>query len=126
MAPESEGEARQSWTRQYRRPYTVTKGRTQPTDVELAVEALVSTTTLGLTRPPTNRQQRSITALCQREIMSIAEISAHMDLPLGATRILVGDMAHLGLVTIHQPLTSGGRPPDAAVLERVLYKLRAL
>jgi hypothetical protein len=125
MAPDAEGEARQSWTRSYRRPYTVTKGRTQ-SDVELAVEALVSTTSLGLTRPPTNRQQRSITAMCQQEIMSIAEISAHMDLPLGATRILVSDMANLGLITVHQPLTSGGRPPDAAVLERVLYKLRAL
>jgi hypothetical protein len=126
MAPESDGEARQSWTRHYRRPYAVTKGRTQAAGVELAVEALVSATTLALTRPPTNRLQRSITALCQREVVSVAEISAHMDLALGATKVLIGDMANLGLVTVHQPLSTTGRPPDAAVLERILYKLRTL
>ena len=107
------------------RPYAMTGGRTRPLHTDLEIEALVSTTSAGERSPKLTVEQRAIAALC-RDILSVAEISAHMDLPLGATRVLVSDLAHLGLVTVHQPLTSGGRPPDAAVLERVLYKLRAL
>jgi hypothetical protein len=38
------------------------------------------------------REQRSIAALC-REVVSVTEISAQLDLLLGVTRVIVGDMA---------------------------------
>jgi hypothetical protein len=106
------------------RPYAMTGGRTQPVDTDLEIEALVSTTSLGDRSPRLTVEQRAIAALC-RDILSIAEISARLDLPLGVTRVLVGDMADAGLVMLHRPAQTGERP-DLALLERVLYGLRTL
>jgi hypothetical protein len=104
------------------RPYYMTGGRTQPAHTDLEIEALVSTTALGERAPQLTVEQRAIAALC-RDILSIAEISARLDLPLGVTRVLVGDMADGGLVVLHRPATVGDRP-DLALLQRVLYGLQ--
>jgi hypothetical protein len=45
-----------------------------------------------------------------RDILSIAEISARLDLPLGVTRVLVGDMADGGLVMVHRPTMTATAP----------------
>ena len=109
------------------RPYTMTGGRTRPNldagDLEL--ETLVSTTALGETNAPTlELEWHSIAMLC-REVLSIAEIAAHLDIPIGVARVLVGDMAHEGLLSLHRPTSPDDRP-DLALLERVLYGLRSL
>ena len=52
--------------------------------------------------------------------------SGRLDLPLGVTRVLVGDMADGGLVMVHRPTQAAGERPDLALLERVLYGLRAI
>jgi Protein of unknown function (DUF742) len=102
----------------------MTGGRTRPAQTELEIEALVSTTSLGERSPKLTVEQRAIAALC-RDILSIAEISARLDLPLGVTRVLVGDMADEGMVMVHRPAQGGDRP-DLALLERVLYGLRSI
>jgi hypothetical protein len=102
----------------------MTGGRTRPAHTDLEIEALVSTTAQGERSPKLTVEQRAIAALC-RDILSIAEISARLDLPLGVTRVLVGDMADEGLVMVHRPAQTGDRP-DLALLERVLYGLRAI
>jgi len=106
------------------RPYAMTGGRTRPTHDALEIEALVSTTSVGEQAPKLTVEQRAIAALC-RDILSIAEISARLDLPLGVTRVLVGDMADEGMVMVHRP-TQGSDRPDLALLERVLYGLRSI
>ncbi|HEX3212583.1 MAG TPA: DUF742 domain-containing protein [Actinomycetota bacterium] len=103
----------------------MTGGRTRPAHTDLEIEALVSTTSLGERSPKLTVEQRAIAALC-RDILSIAEISARLDLPLGVTRVLVGDMADGGLVMVHRPTQTAGERPDLALLERVLYGLRAI
>ena len=103
----------------------MTGGRTRPAHTELEIEALVSTTSLGERSPKLTVEQRAIAALC-RDILSIAEISARLDLPLGVTRVLVGDMADGGLVMVHRPTQAAGERPDLALLERVLYGLRSI
>jgi hypothetical protein len=105
------------------RPYAMTGGRTRPAD-DLELETLVSTTSQGETSLTLSLERRSIALLC-RDILSIAEISARLDLPLGVVRVLVGDMAEEGLVTVHRPASVGDRP-DLALLERVLYGLRTI
>jgi hypothetical protein len=105
------------------RPYAMTGGRTRPAD-DLELETLVSTTSQGETSLTLSLERRSIALLC-RDILSIAEISARLDLPLGVVRVLVGDMAEEGLVTVHRPANVGDRP-DLALLERVLYGLRTI
>ena len=106
------------------RPYAMTRGSTRPVYADLEIEALVSTTSHGERMPKLTVEQRAIAGLC-RDILSIAEISARLDLPLGVTRVLVGDMADEGLVLVHRPAQAGERP-DLALLERVLYGLRTL
>jgi len=107
------------------RPYTITGGRTRTTLQELELETLVSTTSLGQVElPRLNMERREIAALC-RDILSVAEVSARLNVTLGVARVLVGDMAEEGLVQVHRP-ASQNNSSDIALLERVLYGLRAL
>jgi hypothetical protein len=107
------------------RPYTLTGGRTRPSHDDLELEALVSTTSLGeSTDLSLSYEQQSIAMLC-RDVLSVAEVSARLDLPLGVARVLVSDMADEGLVLVHRPASPGDRP-DLALLERVLYGLRTI
>ncbi|MGW4832417.1 DUF742 domain-containing protein [Amycolatopsis japonica] len=107
------------------RPYTRTGGRTR-TAHDLALEALVSTSEGGRryrgVRTPEHRQ---ICDLCL-DTRSIAEIAAHLRLPLGVVKVLVGDMADAGLVLIHQTELILGDSSSRAFMERVLQGLRAL
>jgi hypothetical protein len=104
------------------RPYYMTGGRARPTQDDLEIEALVSTTAMGERSPKLTVEQRAIIALC-RDLLSVAEVSARLDLPLGVTRVLIGDMATAGLVILHRPTSVGDRP-DLALLQRVLYGLQ--
>jgi hypothetical protein len=104
------------------RPYAVTGGRTRPADTNLSIEALVTITPAGAAATPALvLEQRSIALRCH-EPLSVAELSAHLGVPLGVARILIADMIDDGLVTIHQPLA----PPNPALLQRVLHGLQAL
>ena len=86
-------EGGRTWSRHYRRPYTVTGGRTRPAHDDLELETLVQTVTgIDEQLAGLGREQRSIAALC-REVVSVAEISARLDLLLGVTRVIVVDMA---------------------------------
>lgn len=106
------------------RPYAVTGGRTQAR-YEFAVEALVSVTMQAWDgRIRLTPEQRAICQLCV-DLKSVAEISALLHMPLGVTRVLVGDMAESGLLTVQQPGHAEGRP-DLTLLERVLVGLRSL
>ena len=106
------------------RPYAMTGGRTRPTHDDLEIETLVSTISTGEQTPKLTVEQQAIGALC-RDILSIAEVSAHLNLPLGVVRILVGDMADEHLVIVHRPAHAGDHP-DLALLERVLDGLRTI
>jgi hypothetical protein len=100
----------------------MTEGRTEPTGADLAIEDLVG----GAADPPTwlSLEHRSIALAC-RETMSVAELAARVDLPLGVTRVLVGDLASQGMITVHRgPSHAGG--PNVALLEQVLHGLRQL
>lgn len=107
------------------RPYTWTGGRTR-SDYDLAIEALVSTSELGgQTDTLARSEHRAVAELC-REPRSVAEVAALLALPLGVARVVLGDMAGLGLVVVHQTAGSLGEIPDLALMERVLSGLRRL
>jgi hypothetical protein len=119
-------EGGRTWSRHYRRPYTVTGGRTRPDHDELELETLVQTATgIDEQLAGLGREQRSIAALC-REAVSVAEISGRLDQLLGVTRVIVGDMALQGLVLLYRPqaTVSDADPPPVELLERVLDGLR--
>jgi hypothetical protein len=101
----------------------MTGGPTRPTHDALEIETLVHTS-VGEQTPKLTVEQRAIAALCQ-DLLSIAEVSAKLQLSLGVVRILIGDMADEQLVVVYRPAHAGDRP-ELALLERVLYGLHTI
>jgi ribosomal protein S25 len=96
-----------TWSRHYRRPYTVTGGRTRPAHDDLELETLVQTVTgIDEQLAELGREQRSIATLC-REVASVAEIAGRLDLVLGVTRVIVADLALQGVVVLYRPQATG-------------------
>jgi Protein of unknown function (DUF742) len=119
-------EGGRAWSRRYRRPYTVTGGRTRSGQDDLELETLVQTVTgIDEQLAALGREQRSIVALC-REVVSVAEISARLDLLLGVTRVIVGDMADQGVVVLYRPQVTDADADllPVELLERVLHSLK--
>jgi hypothetical protein len=121
------------------RPYVITGGRSRPSGrvqelAELALESLVSVDPavrideLPEQRPELNREHRRILALC-RELLSVAEVAAHLGLPLAVVKVLVGDLWDLGAVQVLPPAVPPVRQAErlpATLLEEVLVGLRQL
>lgn len=108
------------------RPYAWTGGRTK-SGYELAIETLVSVSNRArsqLDRLPL--EHRSVADLLLEQTRSVAEVAALLSLPLGVARVLLGDMAAGGTVTVHQTASTAGDLPDLALMERVLSGLRRL
>jgi hypothetical protein len=95
------------------RPYAMTGWRTRPTQDDLELEALVATTAIGQRTPKLTVEQRDIAVLCH-DVLSIAEISARLHLPLGVIRVLVGDMADERLLKSPAPDKRASRAVVAA------------
>lgn len=107
------------------RPYFRTGGRTKPS-CDLAVEALVSTSERGRAHDRFQMpEHRSICGLCL-DTRSVAEVAAYLRLPLGVVRVLIGDVAGLGLVLIHTTTVAEGDRPSIEFMERVLSGLRRI
>src|SRR5688572_19434825 len=107
------------------RPYAMTGGRVHPSAggfdvVAMVVANRVTTGSLVGLQP----EHRSILLLA-REPLAVAEIAAHLDLPLGVVRVLIGDLLQRELVSLYQP-PSIGEGPDDLVLQAVINGLRAL
>ncbi|MCD2194848.1 DUF742 domain-containing protein [Actinomycetospora endophytica] len=106
------------------RPYVRTRGRTRAR-TDLRVETLVS---IPSPRPALeDPEHRTIGELCDGP-RSVAEVAALMQVPLGVARVLIGDMADEGTLTVHPTVDtlSPGRGPDRAVMNRVLRGLHRL
>jgi len=106
------------------RPYAMTEGRTEPSGPDLAIEDLIGATSVADPPPWLSLEHRTIAMAC-RETLSVAELAARVDLPLGVTRVLVGDLASQGMVTVHRAPSHAG-PPNVALLEQVLSGLQRL
>lgn len=107
------------------RPYAWTRGRTK-SGLDLAIETLVSTSAQGRNQMALLQvEHRAVAELCE-QTRSVAEVAALLSLPLGVARVLLGDMAGLGVVTVHRTASSSGKVPDLALMERVLSGLRRL
>ena len=83
------------------RPYAVTRGRTEATRT-IAIEALLETTTRGAQEAQYgDRDRRRIMQLCGERPQSLAEVAAHLRLPLGVARVVVDDLVTAGLLLLH-------------------------
>jgi DNA-directed RNA polymerase specialized sigma24 family protein len=107
------------------RPYTLTGGRSRPITGRLSllthVEALYAPEANLVGLQPEHRVILSIT----RTALSLAEIAARLDLPVGVVRVLVGDLLQASLVSTFESDTTIN-PPDENVLQAVIDGLRSL
>ena len=107
------------------RPYTLTGGRSRPITGGLSllthVEALYAPEADLVNLQPEHRVILSIT----RTALSIAEIAARLDLPVGVVRVLVGDLLQANLISTFESDTQI-HPPDDSILQAVIDGLRAL
>lgn len=107
------------------RPYAVTRGRARPIRGKFDLISLVIATRVTLSlEVGLGPEHLAIVGLCQRPL-SVAEVAAHLDLPLGTIRVLLGDLLERELVEVREP-RQGTVLPDDSIYEAVINGLRAL
>ncbi|MFD4295436.1 DUF742 domain-containing protein [Rhodococcus sp. NPDC058505] len=87
------------------RPYAVTRGRTVGAGHELDMLTLVVTASHAPRLRHAEAEYTEILRLC-RDAQSVAEVSAHLQLPLAVTKILVGDLITEGQLVFRSPASS--------------------
>jgi hypothetical protein len=111
------------------RPYTVTRGRTRPSDrhtIDLMSQVTAVETEDG--RPGVDHARACLLDLVRRGPRPVVELAADADLPLTVVRVLLGDLAEAGLVRIDEPQRSprGGPAADPELLQEIVERLREL
>jgi hypothetical protein len=107
------------------RPYAMTRGRTRPSKGKFDLISLIVATRMdsdaavGL-----GPEHAAIMRLCVRPL-SVAEVAAHLDLPVGIVRVMLGDLLDRGLVLARDPLPADELPSES-IFRAVINGLRAL
>jgi Protein of unknown function (DUF742) len=106
------------------RSYAMTSGRAQGS-IELEIEAMLQVTAGGLERAGSLTFERAaIVHLCRAEILSIAELSARLKLPIGVIRVVASDLIEEGVLDAFLP--SLGVAEDVDLISRLIEGVRAL
>ena len=103
------------------RPYVVTGGNTRPQG-SVAIETLVETIeaeAAGL------RFEKGRVVELASSPLSVAELSAHLKMPIGTTMVLVGELIGAGQLRSHQTL-SGSDLTDLNIMTRIINRVREL
>ena len=103
------------------RPFVITSGRVDGPDPNIQMETQV-TAHPGAAPARLPPEKRAIVTLCV-EPLSVAEISARLQLHLGVTRILVGDLRAAGQLDVH---VLDHDFPDPETIMRVIRGLRSI
>ncbi|MFC3504196.1 DUF742 domain-containing protein [Micromonospora krabiensis] len=106
------------------RPYAVTGGRSAPDRGRFDLITLIVTRGVVPATTQLFPEQAAIVEKCRRPL-SVAEIGAELDLPVGTVRVLLGDLLAAGLIETHEPPTLSELPSED-LLRELLAGLRAL
>ncbi|GLW09993.1 hypothetical protein Misp01_51220 [Microtetraspora sp. NBRC 13810] len=108
------------------RPYALIRGRTRSSGDTMDVIAMVMAT--GARPAPSvvlgPEQERILHAT--RRAVSVADVAADLDLPLGVVRVLLGDLKDQGLISVRQPAPEALPRTSDRILKEVINGLRAL
>lgn len=107
------------------RPYAVTGGRTRPGehDLDLDLITLVVAVDPEAHARVVETEHAQVLRMCAYP-SSVAEVAAHLDVPLGVAKVLIGDLIEHGYLIIRSsrlPVT-----PDLAMMRKVLNGIRNL
>lgn len=104
------------------RSFMLTRGRTRASVPELAIETVVSAPiSLGVNSMLQDREHQRVRDLLVGP-MSIAEISAHLMIPLRAAVVIASEMVAAGLLTAGSTVDSG----DTDLLQKIRSALQLL
>lgn len=103
------------------RPYTVSNGRTNPTNKLDLLSMVMATGQNPQARMEPDYAQ--VLGLC-RGPTTVAEIAAHLRLPAAVTKVLLSDLVDCGALTTHAPSAAAADPTDRYVLEALLNGLQ--
>jgi hypothetical protein len=101
------------------RPFMVTGGRTRPLHDGLKLETMVYAEPAALSAPLQFEQRRAV-ELAQQPI-SLAELAARLDLPVGVARVLLADLYTGNYLTLREPTEL-----PVHTIERIRDLVRAL
>ncbi|MEU1408344.1 DUF742 domain-containing protein [Streptomyces sp. NPDC005728] len=112
------------------RPYTVTRGRTRPSERH-AADLMSQVTAVEVdagAQPELDHARVRLLDLIRRGPRPVAEVAADADLPLTVVRVLLGDLAEAGLVRIDPPrrLQATGPAADPGLLREIVERLKEL
>ncbi|MFJ8826969.1 DUF742 domain-containing protein [Streptomyces sp. NPDC102467] len=108
------------------RPYVITRGRNLPAENEFSLITLVTTATDQRQRPQRlSPEEQQVLEMCSNGYLSVAEIAAHSQLPLGVVKVLLSSLAEGGYLITRAPVPSA-RLADKNLLQEVLDGLKAL
>jgi hypothetical protein len=104
------------------RPHVVTGGRAHPTRNIFDLVTLVSATRTRATG--LSPEKRRVMELCQGGALSVAEVAAHLALPVSVTKVLLSDLVDSGHVVTRASPAERDQTEDQ-LLREVLNGLRA-
>ncbi|MFF0499902.1 DUF742 domain-containing protein [Nocardia aobensis] len=108
------------------RPFAITRGRARSDHHDLDLITLVMTRYARASPQTTEPEYAEILRLCHAP-QSVAEVSAHIGLPVASTKVLISDLIDLGYLTIRsQWPTAASTLDDLALLRMVLDGIRSL
>jgi hypothetical protein len=107
------------------RPYAMTRGRTRPKRGDFDLISIVLAARRGISSDEMFGPETAEIIRCCQAPVSVAEISAHLNLPSGTVKVLLGDLLEAGLIHTRAPARDSGVPDDL-VLGAVVHALRSL
>jgi hypothetical protein len=107
------------------RHYAMTAGRTRPTRGEFDLITLIIAERSSVDGDARLQPEHAaIIQLCQNPV-SVAELAAVLDLPVGTVRVLLGDLLDQGFIRTRSPVPDAHLPSER-VFKAVLDGLRSL
>lgn len=106
------------------RPFVVTGGKTSA-NASVRIETLIETSTQDVS---VRFEKADVLNLIGSESMSVAEVSAHLNLPIGTTVTLIGDMIDDGILTAHATIETeqGSTATNIDIMSRIIKRVQEL
>ncbi|TDC62180.1 DUF742 domain-containing protein [Streptomyces hainanensis] len=107
------------------RSFARTGGRTRPSRDEFNLITLIVATNPDPARPGLEPEHVAILRMCAGSPLSVAEISARLDMTVTVTKVLLGDLLDTGAIQTRAPIALA-EAPDIQLLQAVLDGIRRL
>ncbi|GHK01272.1 DUF742 domain-containing protein [Streptomyces sp. NPDC001796] len=108
------------------RPYAITGGRTRHSQHTFTLITLVvSRSEAEFEYEYLEPESVQILELCRDRAVAVAEIAAHLDLPVSVVKILCGDLLNASLIIVQSP-PGQDEQPSVEIIERVMDGIRQL